>query len=75
MIVRLGFKYVVFDKDAPKQHYLEQGHKEAKMSISTERMQSISHMIRVSRKQYRLKHSITRRGHDAMGETFPSMAT
>ena len=75
MIVRLGFKYVVFDKDAPKQHYLDQGHKEAKMVISPNRTQSISHRIQGNCKQYGLKHCLSGKIHAAMGDTFSSMAT
>ena len=66
---------MVFDKDAPKQYYLDQGYKEAKMGISPKRTQSIIHRIQGCCKQYGLKNIFSGTLHAAMGDTLSSMTT
>ena len=70
-----GLKDFVFDHDASKESYLEQGFTDVKIGVAPQRTQSLANNLQAQRKQYGLKHRVAGTIHSAMGDTIPQMAT
>ena len=70
----LGTKEIIFNPEASKQSYTDQGFKEIKVGIAPQYSNGFDGHIQAKRKQYGLRHRVASTIHNAMGDTLPSVA-
>jgi len=67
-------KDIEFNEDDTKQSFIDKGFIEVKLGVAPFRTQSLKNKIQAKRKQYGLRHQVTRTIHAAMGDTLISIA-
>ena len=67
-------KDIEFNEDDTKQYFIDKGFIEVKVGVAPFRTQSLKNEIQAKRKQYGLRHQVTRTIHAAMGDTLISIA-